>query len=233
MIDSKNHAELKADIKAKTDKRVSENNELFANLSEGKITEKKKERAQAFKEENKELLNTYKNQSQNVDTLHENLKKELLAAFDEIMKEYSFIAYKNDLRSSSLGIDFSTKYGYSYYQDGKIFPDCLRLRLLELYESHHLSVDAVEKFDTLMIQYIETVGKQNVPWYEIKEAFYRHKKEYAKEKLELHKQKEEEAKAMLAVETDEDKRKNIEKDIAFRKDRQSYAKSIIDFDWEK
>ena len=70
MIDSKNRNDLKADLTTKTDKWVSENNDLFANLSESEITQKKKERAQAFKEENKELLHAYKNQPKHVDTLN-------------------------------------------------------------------------------------------------------------------------------------------------------------------
>ncbi len=60
MDKSKNHAQIKAKLKEKTDKLVSKDKELFVNLSKEEITEKKKEHAKAFREENKELLNEYK-----------------------------------------------------------------------------------------------------------------------------------------------------------------------------
>lgn len=57
MKESKNKAELiKAELKAKTDKLVSQDKELFANLSKEEITEKKKERAKDFREDNSLLL---------------------------------------------------------------------------------------------------------------------------------------------------------------------------------
>jgi hypothetical protein len=60
MAESKNKVELKAKLKAKTDKLVSQDKELFANLSKEEITEKKKERAKGFREENRELLDKNK-----------------------------------------------------------------------------------------------------------------------------------------------------------------------------
>lgn len=62
MTNSKNHAELKAELKAKTDKLVSQDKELFANLSKEEIIEKKKERAKNFKKDNRFLLDELKTQ---------------------------------------------------------------------------------------------------------------------------------------------------------------------------
>lgn len=60
MTELNNHAELKAELKAKTNELVSQDKELFANLSKEEITEKKKERAKEFREENRELIDRNK-----------------------------------------------------------------------------------------------------------------------------------------------------------------------------
>lgn len=61
MEESKNKAELiKAELKAKTDKLVSQDKELFVNLSKEEITEKKKKRAKDFRKENRDMLNDLK-----------------------------------------------------------------------------------------------------------------------------------------------------------------------------
>lgn len=60
MTHSKNRAEIKTELKAKTDTFVSQDKELFVNLSKKEITDKKKERAENFRQENKDILIQYK-----------------------------------------------------------------------------------------------------------------------------------------------------------------------------
>lgn len=53
-------ANIKLKLKSKTDKLVSQDKELFANLSKENITKEKKERANSFRKENADLLNENK-----------------------------------------------------------------------------------------------------------------------------------------------------------------------------
>lgn len=87
MTNSKNRAELKAELKAKTDKLVSQDKELFANLSDKEITKIKKERAKGFREENRELLDGLKIKDKYADNQEKWDNTEELNEFDWKLSE--------------------------------------------------------------------------------------------------------------------------------------------------
>lgn len=92
---SKNKVELKTELKEKTDNFVSQNKELFANLSKEEITEKKKERAKKFREENRDLLDGYKI-LKNGEVVDKDFLENKLEKFKEEKREY----YKEQSKSS-------------------------------------------------------------------------------------------------------------------------------------
>ncbi len=95
MTNSKNRAELKDELKAKTDKLVSQDKELFANLSDN--TKIKKERAKGFREKNRELIDKGREKNEFVgmtmDMILEGRKKN---DFEDI----SFIDFQNIIQAS-------------------------------------------------------------------------------------------------------------------------------------
>jgi len=77
MTNSKNRAELKAQLKAKTATLVSRDKELFANLSKSEITEIKKERANEFRDKNRELIDELKTkENEGLSEIYWKLNKE-------------------------------------------------------------------------------------------------------------------------------------------------------------
>ncbi|HRX64009.1 MAG TPA: hypothetical protein P5060_02800 [Candidatus Absconditabacterales bacterium] len=64
---ARNFDRLKDKVKTQTDELISQDKELFANLSKEEITEKKKERARNFREENKWLLDNIRERKKLVE----------------------------------------------------------------------------------------------------------------------------------------------------------------------